>query len=82
MRKIGMGWGRQFVKIGDGSGSFSEYNQEGESFSCSNAIGESVKYVSGVISRVDIENAFGTTQVYFTEVLLGYGLGLTEHLEV
>lgn len=76
--KLGVHRGGCLVRIEDVS-SISECNQEGESFSYSNAFGESVKYISGVVSQVDIENAFGTTQVYFTEALLGYG---TAHVNV
>ncbi len=45
----------------------SEESRDGNRISYGNAFGECVKYVSGEIEAVTIENAFGSTQVYFTD---------------
>lgn len=56
------------IRIGNGSsGSIEEYERDGTRICCENTFGDSVKYVSGEIEEVELENAFGTLQVYFTE---------------
>lgn len=35
-----------------------------------NTFGDATKYLSGVVGRVEAENAFGSMQIYFTETLL------------
>lgn len=63
-----------FVHIGDGqSGMVDEAGRNGGIISYENIFGESVKYVSGEILQVNIQNIFGSTQVYFTEALLQNG---------
>ena len=63
-----------FVRIGNGqSGMVDEAGRNGGIISYDNIFGESVKYVSGEILQVNIENVFGSTQVYFTEALLQHG---------
>lgn len=47
-----------------------QYDRDGSRVSCENAFGDATKYLSGVVGHVEIENVFGSTQVYFTEVLL------------
>ncbi len=47
--------------------SYSEETRNGDKISYENAFGEAVKYVSGDVSVVNVENAFGSTQVYFTD---------------
>lgn len=44
--------------------------RNGMSFSCENAFGSSVKYITGEIEMVNLENAFGTLEVYFTDAVL------------
>lgn len=45
------------------------YGEDGRFF-YKNNFGESTKYASGIVSRIGIENAFGSMQVYLTETLL------------
>lgn len=45
----------------------------GDVISYDNAFSSSVKYVTTEVSRVDIDNAFGTTQVYFMDARLKDG---------
>lgn len=47
-----------------------QYDRDGGRVSCENVFGDATKYLSGVVSHVEIENVFGSTQVYFTEALL------------
>lgn len=47
-----------------------EYDADNGRVSYANTFGDSAKYVSGVVSRIDIENVFGSMQVYLTETLL------------
>lgn len=47
-----------------------EYDRDGDEVSYENTFGDSTKYLSGVVGRVDVENTFGTMQLYFTETLL------------
>ena len=47
-----------------------QYDRDGSRVSCENTFGDATKYLSGVVGYVEIENVFGSTQVYFTEVLL------------
>lgn len=42
---------------------------EGSHVSYENVFSEAVKYVSGEISKVEVENVFGSTQVYFTDAV-------------
>ncbi len=44
--------------------------RNGIGFSCENAFGSSVKYVTGEIETVNLENAFGTLEVYFADAVL------------
>lgn len=53
-------------------------DREGESISYDNILGESVKYVSGVVSRVEIDNILGSLDVYFTDALPGRGSASVE----
>ncbi len=48
------------------------YNEEtrtGNKISYENVFGESIKYVSGEVKSVDIENVFGSMQVYFADAV-------------
>lgn len=58
---------------GERCGRVESYEHNGTNVSCENVFGESVKYISGEISWVDLENTFGTLQVYFTEAYLSEG---------
>lgn len=58
---------------GEHSGRVESYDHNGANVSCENAFGESVRYVSGEIGWVNLDNAFGTLQVYFTEAYLQGG---------
>lgn len=42
----------------------------GDSVFYENAFGSAVKYVVGEISRVEVDNAFGSMEVYFTDAVL------------
>lgn len=48
-------------------------DQDGEVVSYDVIFSQSTKYISGVVSRVDIDNIFGSIQVYFTEAQLERG---------
>lgn len=47
-----------------------ECSQNGSDVSYENTFGDSTKYLSGVVGSVDVENTFGSMQIYFTETLL------------
>ena len=49
------------------------YEHNGTNVSCENVFGESVKYISGEIGWVDLNNTFGVLQVYFSEACLSGG---------
>ena len=51
----------------DGKHTVSEESWEGDSVRYENVFGSAVKYVSGQISHVEVENSFGTMQIYLTE---------------
>ncbi|HBA48174.1 MAG TPA: hypothetical protein DCZ91_10340 [Lachnospiraceae bacterium] len=70
--KLGGYRGSHPVRIGDGSSVIQDYTGDGEYVSYDNVFGEAVKYVSGVIRQVDVDNVFGSVQIYFTEAFL-YG---------
>lgn len=53
---------------------------DGDSVSYENAFGEAVKYLAGEISNVDVENSFGSMQIYFTNAQLREG-SATVHVE-
>lgn len=57
--------GREIVPVQTGKES-----RQGVRVHYENTFGESVKYVSGEIGRVKMENVFGSVQVYFTDALL------------
>lgn len=46
-----------------------EETRKGNSISYENVFSSAVKYVAGEFSNVDVENAFGSMQVYFTDAL-------------
>ena len=50
-----------------------EEGRDGEDVSYENAFGDSVKYLAGVVSHVDVDNAFGSMQIYFTDAVLCRG---------
>lgn len=50
-----------------------EEEWDGDRVSYENAFGEAVKYLSGNISHVDAENAFGSMHIYFTDAQLTGG---------
>lgn len=72
--KLGRYRRSNLVRIGEGTGNnmIEDYTGDGECVSYDNVFGESVKYVSGVIRQVDVDNVFGVVQIYFTEAFL-YG---------
>lgn len=47
-----------------------EEHREGDTLKYENGFGEAVKYVSGEIGKVQVENSFGSLQVYFSDALL------------
>ena len=47
-----------------------ESDRDGDYVSYENTFGESTKYLSGMVGKVDAENTFGSLQLYFTETLL------------
>ncbi len=51
----------------------SEDSRNGSSLHYGNCFGQSVKYISGVVSRVKLEDGFGALQVYFTDAQLEAG---------
>lgn len=51
----------------DGKHIVSEESWEGDNVRYENVFGSAVKYVSGQISHVEVENSFGTMQIYLTE---------------
>lgn len=74
------------IEVGKGGGMDAEnwvaYRENGESDICDQdgevvsydvIFSQSTKYISGVVSQVDIDNIFGSTQVYFTEARLERG---------
>lgn len=72
--KLGRYRGNHLVRTGDWNGNnrIQDYTGDGEYVSYDNVFGESVKYVSGVIRQVDVDNVFGSVQIYFTDAFL-YG---------
>lgn len=46
-----------------------EYKENNGYIYYENTFGDSIKYVSGVVGKVDVENTFGSTQIYLTEAL-------------
>lgn len=50
-----------------------EEEWDGDRVSYENAFGEAVKYLSGGISHVNAENAFGSMHIYFTDAQLSGG---------
>lgn len=52
----------------------SEGRRNGSSLYYRTCFGQSVKYASGVVGRVKLENAFGAMQVYFTDTQLEKGM--------
>ena len=72
--KLGRDRGSHLVRIGEWNGNsmIQDYTGDGECVSYDNVFGQSVKYVSGVIRQVDVDNVFGSVQIYFTEAFL-YG---------
>lgn len=65
-------WNENILRIGEWNENsmISDYTGDGEYVSYDNVFGESVKYVSGVIRQVDVDNVFGSVQIYFTEAFL------------
>lgn len=61
------------------SGKEGRWGGSGEWISYDNAFSSSVKYVTVEIAQVTLDNAFGTTQVYFTDARLKDG---SAHVEV
>lgn len=51
----------------------SEERRAGTTLSYENAFGSSVKYVTGEVSAVHLENSFGSTELYFTDAVLTGG---------
>ncbi len=69
--KFGKGRGRRPGGRGKGSQKgVLEYSQSGDAVSYENTFGDATKYLSGIVGSVDVENTFGTMQLYFTETLL------------
>lgn len=65
---------RKYGKLhADGSvvhvGHVIEESRDGDSLRYENCFGEAVKYISGEISKVRLENSFGSLQVYFNDAL-------------
>ena len=56
-------------------------NREGSRISYENCFGESVKYITGEVSDVNIESSFGAMQVYFSDAVLKE-LRANAHVEV
>ena len=61
------------VKVHSGGreieGPYSGENIDGQAREYENFFGETVKYVSGEISKVEASNSFGTLQLYFTDAV-------------
>ncbi len=51
----------------------SEETWNGNSVSYDNAFGETVKYLSGEISHINADNAFGSLKIYFSDAVLRDG---------
>ncbi len=49
--------------------SYNEETRTGNKITYENAFGESIKYVSGEVEKVGIENCFGSMQVYFADAV-------------
>ena len=45
-------------------------NQEGKRMSYDNVFGSANKYISGMVSDVNVDNVFGSVEIYFTDALL------------
>lgn len=72
--RVRSGYGRQLTVNGREIIALkTEKNHEGGRMRHENCFGDSVKYVSGEISRVKLENSFGSLQVYFTDAQLKEG---------
>ena len=46
-----------------------EYKENNGCVYYENTFGDATKYVSGVVGRINVENTFGSTQIYLTEAL-------------
>ncbi len=46
-----------------------EERRSGDSISYENVFGSAVKYVTGEVSCVDVENAFGSVEIYFSDAV-------------
>ncbi len=57
----------------DGKAPVSGETWDGNSVSYDNAFGETVKYLSGEISHVNADNAFGSLKIYFSDATLRNG---------
>lgn len=71
--RLGKYRGGHLVRIGSGDNMVRDYSQGGECVSYDNVFGESTKYVWGTVSQVDVDNVFGSIQVYLTEAVLDGG---------
>lgn len=83
----GFKYGRRFVpRIGSGihwrnGGTLNGNDSNGGVVSFDNVFGSTVKYISGAVSFVGIENAFGSMEVYFTDAcLMDNNAGITVDL--
>ncbi len=72
--KVRSGYGR-LLKINGREirGPLCEERRKGDRLWYENCFGESVRYVSGEVRRMDLENSFGSLQVYFTDAQLMEG---------
>lgn len=61
------------VRIGDGTNGITDIQRVEDTVAYDNLFGDSIKYLGGVVSFVKVDNVFGSTSVYFTEVRLRNG---------
>lgn len=61
------------VRIGDGGEGITDIQRVEDTVAYDNLFGDSIKYLGGVVSFVKVDNVFGSTSVYFTEVRLRNG---------
>lgn len=64
------GKGTHISVNGKKCGKVDSENRDGNRISYENCFGESVKYITGEVSDVNIESSFGAMQVYFSDAVL------------
>ena len=70
LSRLGKG---HLIRIGDRGKGITDIQRVEDTVSYDNVFGDSIKYLGGVISFVNVDNVFGSTSIYFTEARLRDG---------